>query len=84
LNSGGYDVVEWVRFAHESVLFDVAAIPLTRCPTAIAPEGSDMQDAITFEEMTSSGGEGAAAIPQMRSAPIELRAPRQRNCADIR
>jgi hypothetical protein len=62
LNSGGYDVVEWVRFAHESELFDVAAIPLTCCPTAIAPEGSDMQDAITFEEMTSSGGNASGAL----------------------
>jgi uncharacterized protein (TIGR03032 family) len=48
------DVVEWVRFANESELFDVAAIPLTRCPTAIAAEGSDMQDAITFEDTTAS------------------------------
>ena len=44
------DVVEWVRFAGESELLDVAAIPLTRCPTVIAPDGSDMQDANTFEE----------------------------------
>jgi uncharacterized protein (TIGR03032 family) len=60
------DVVEWVRFAHESELFDVAAIPLTRCPTAIAPEGSDMQDAITFEGLqTSSKG---VAVPVQEGA----------------
>jgi len=29
------NVVEWMRFTNESELFDVAAIPLTRCPTAI-------------------------------------------------
>jgi uncharacterized protein (TIGR03032 family) len=58
------DVVEWVRFAQESELFDVAAIPLTRCPTAIAPESSDMQDAITFEDM---------AVPKT-AAPVQAAA----------
>ena len=31
-------------------LFDVAAIPMSRCPMAIAPDSSDIQDAMTFEE----------------------------------
>jgi len=67
------DVVEWVRFAHESELFDVAAIPLTRCPTAIAPDGSDMQDVITFEDMTSSRGNAVGAFSAGEgAAPQEL------------
>jgi uncharacterized protein (TIGR03032 family) len=44
------DVVEWVRLGDEVELFDVALIPATRCPMAVAPGGADMRDAITFED----------------------------------
>jgi uncharacterized protein (TIGR03032 family) len=67
------DVVEWVRFANESELFDVAAIPLTRCPTVIAPEGSDMQDAITFEEDLAMAK--TAAILVQTAADAQAGAP---------
>ena len=60
-------VTAWVRFADESELFDVAAIPLTRCPTVVAPDGSDMQDAITFEDMTVAK---TAAVPVQAAADV--------------
>ena len=44
------DIVEWVRFDGEMELFDVAAIPLARCPLALAPDSPDLQEAITFED----------------------------------
>ena len=43
---------------------DVAALPPTRCPTAIAPAGSDMQDAITFEDMLVA----KTAVPVLEEA----------------
>jgi uncharacterized protein (TIGR03032 family) len=44
------DVVEWVRLGDDfAELFDVAVIPMTRCAMAIAPDSSELQDAITFE-----------------------------------
>jgi len=49
------DIVEWARFTDEVELFDVAVIPMTRCPMALAPDSSDMQDAITFEEAPEAG-----------------------------
>ena len=48
------DVVEWVRLDSEAELFDVAAIPSARCPMAIAPDSSDLQDAITFEDLATA------------------------------
>jgi hypothetical protein len=44
------DVVEWVRLDSERELFDVVALPMTRCPRALAPDNPDMQDAITFDD----------------------------------
>jgi len=62
------DVVEWVRFADESELFDVAAIPLTRCPTVVAPDGADMQDATTFEDLPASLTPAAVPVREVTDA----------------
>ena len=53
------DVVEWVRLGDEMVeLFDIAIIPMTRCPTGIGPDSPELQDAITFEEVVPVAKEG--------------------------
>lgn len=53
------DVVEWVRLNDDIVeLFDVAVVPMTRCPTGIGPDSPELQDAITFEQEAPSAKEG--------------------------
>ncbi len=43
--------MEWLRLGSGyTELFDVAVIPAARCPIAIAPDRSEMLDAVTFEE----------------------------------
>ena len=50
------DVIDWVRLSDDIVeLFDVAVIPMTRCPTGIGPDSPELQDAITFEEAPRDG-----------------------------
>jgi len=50
------DVIDWVRLSDDIVeLFDVAVIPMTRCPTGIRPDSPELQDAITFEEAPRDG-----------------------------
>ena len=48
------DVVEWVRLNDDIVeLFDVAVVPMTRCPTGIEPDSPELQDAITFRSRST-------------------------------
>ena len=45
------DVAEWVRLgAGYTELVDVAVFPNVRCPTGLASDSPQMQDAITFED----------------------------------
>jgi uncharacterized protein (TIGR03032 family) len=45
------DIAEWVRLgAGYTELVDVGLIPNVRCPTGLAPDSPQMQDAITFED----------------------------------
>jgi uncharacterized protein (TIGR03032 family) len=44
------DIVEWLRLDGEMELFDVGAVPLARCPLALAPDSPDLQEAITLED----------------------------------
>jgi uncharacterized protein (TIGR03032 family) len=62
------DVVEWLRFADETELFDVAVVPLTRCPAVIAPESSEMQDAITFENYLARPKPAAVPVREAANA----------------
>jgi len=44
------DIVEWLQLG-EGVpqLFDVAVLPMMRCPTAVAPDSAELQETITME-----------------------------------
>ena len=60
------DVIAWVRFDNEIELFDVVAVPSARCAMMIAPDSSDLQDTITFEDLvpTKPSDDAATREPQ--------------------
>lgn len=70
------DVVEWVRFDSESELFDVAAVPMTRCPMGLAPDSPDLQDAITFEDVPPAPPAEPAARNEMNGKAGSSAGPR--------